>query len=268
MSEIRSKLKEIPPLLNPPLLEAIFELRWELQVDRQSGRMRDPSYPVMYGRIYERLQSSFPFVEDLSSNQVHPEANPYVVRHRLRKQKEGYPLIQIGPGIITVNETMKYSWTSFRDTILNVVEMIEELYPAHISPLNFIKAEIRYLNGIAFEPKNETALVFLRDKLNIGIHLDSDLFEMNEIKNDPEGMSLNLAYPLNKPVGSLLVGTQMGQIQEKPAFLIQSVIQSVGEVVPQDKESFQPWLSSAHCVAENCFLSFFKGPLLEAFCGG
>ena len=33
--------EEIPPLLNPPLAEAIFELRWELLSDQQTGRFRD-----------------------------------------------------------------------------------------------------------------------------------------------------------------------------------------------------------------------------------
>ncbi len=65
------KKTETPPLLHPPLIEAIFELRWEIENDQQNGRMRDPSYPMMYGSLYERLKKDFPVIEDLPSVQAH-----------------------------------------------------------------------------------------------------------------------------------------------------------------------------------------------------
>ena len=43
--------KQIPLLLYPPLIEVIFELHWELETDKQTGRVRDPSYPMLYGRL-------------------------------------------------------------------------------------------------------------------------------------------------------------------------------------------------------------------------
>jgi len=261
------KRTEIPPLLNSPLVEAIFELRWEIQTDQQSGRMRDAAYPMMYGRMYERLKKDFPMIEDLPSTQVHPEANPYVVRHRLRKEKNGYPLIQVGPGIVTVNEAKGYSWTSFKSVILRIIESISDLYPAGTFPLNFIKAEVRYVNGIRFDSQRENPLAFLAEKLHTKIELDSDLFESTEMSDKPAGVSLNLAYNLHKPVGNLLLSAQLGQVESKSAYIIQAAIQSFGETVPHDKEAFEPWLNQAHSAAENCFLSLCKGPLMEKFCG-
>jgi uncharacterized protein (TIGR04255 family) len=261
------KRTEIPPLLNSPLVEAIFELRWEILTDQQTGRMRDPAYPMMYGRLYERLKKDFPLIEDLPTTQVHPEANPYVVRHRLRKEKNGYPLFQVGPGVLTVNEAKGYSWSSFKSIILRLIESIVDLYPSGSVPVNFIKAEMRYVNGIRFDASRDHPLAFLSDKLHMKIELDPGLFAVNEMSDKPNGVSLNLAYSLLQPVGNLLLSAQLGQIDSKPSYVVQSVIQSVGEVVPHDKETFEPWLGAAHDVAENCFLALCKGPLLEKFCG-
>src|SRR5579872_3233151 len=98
------KKNETPVLLNPPMVEVVFEVRWDLLQDQQTGRMRDPSYPMMYGSMYERLKKEFPFIEDLPSTQAHPEATPFTPRHRIRKERTGYPLMQVGPGIVTIND--------------------------------------------------------------------------------------------------------------------------------------------------------------------
>src|SRR5690606_31274766 len=147
----------------------IFELRWEIEtLQAPEGvapgsfvPMRDPSYPMMYGRLYERLKKDFPVTEDLPSMQAHPETAPYVPRHRMRKEKNGYPLIQVGPGIITINQTKAYSWSDFRTLCERVVNAVMDLYPESALPMNFVKAEIRYVNGIRFDLARENPLSFL-----------------------------------------------------------------------------------------------------------
>ncbi len=261
----KAKKTEIPPLLSPPLAEAIFELRWELQTDPQTGRLRDPAYPMMYGRIYERFKKEFPIIEDLPSVQVHPEGSPYVVRHRLRKDKNGWPLVQVGPGIVTVNDAKGYSWKQFKGLIARLIEAIAELYPVGAFPLNLVKCEVRYVNGFQFDMQSEDALDFLAEKLHTKIGLDPELFSNNEVGSKPQGVALNLAYQLNRPVGNLAFSFNLGHMDNKPAYILQTVVQSLGETVPQDKGGFDAWLNEAHDVAENCFLTFCKGSLIEKF---
>ncbi|MDE3046463.1 MAG: TIGR04255 family protein [Verrucomicrobiota bacterium] len=259
--------EEIPPLLNPPLAEAIFELRWELQSDQQTRRMHDVAYPMMYGRIYERLKKDFPLIEDLPATQVHPDGSPFVVRHRLRKEKNGWPLVQVGPGIVTINEDKSYSWSSFRSLILRVVDSIIELYPSESMPLNFVKSEIRYINGITFDPQKEHPLQYMANKLHLKVEVEPEIFALNEIEERPIGIGMNLAYALNRPVGNFAVSSNLGHVDGKPALILQTVIQSLGETVPQDKENFEMWLSQAHGVAENCFGSLCRGALMQRFSG-
>lgn len=261
------KKRETPPLLHPPVIEAIFELRWEIENDQQTGRMRDPSYPMMYGRLYERLKKDFPVIEDLPSVQAHPETAPFVPRHRMRKESNGYPLVQVGPGIITVNEAKGYSWSSFRSLSLRLIESIIELYPAGSLPLNFIKSEIRYVNGIRFDIARENPLSFLAEKLHVKIELDPEFFELNAMNERPNSVGLNLSYVLDKPMGNLAIAVNLGQFEGKPAFIQQTLIQSFGELAPSDGSGFTPWLEEAHTAAENCFQVFYKGALIEKFGG-
>lgn len=263
----KTKKIEIPPLLHSPLIEVIFELRWEIEQDPQNGRARDPSYPMMYGRLYEQIKKDFPFVEDLPSVQAHPETTPYVPRHRMRREKNGYPLVQVGPGIATINDARGYSWTKFRSLALRIVEAITDLYPTETSPLNFIKSEIRYVNGIRFDLARENPLHFLAEKLHLKVEPDEELLEKNKLNERPNAVGVNLAYALEKPMGNLALSVNLGQFEGKPAFIQQTLIHSFGEFVPADVEAFTLWLEEAHTAAETCFHVFCKGELIEKFCG-
>ena len=261
----KTKKQEVSVLLNPPLLEAIFELRWELEQNQATGTLKDPSYPMMYGRMYEKFKKELPVIEDLPTTQVHPESNPFVVRHRMRAKKDEWPLIQVGPGVLTVNETKNYSWTSFRSLIARSIEAIQETFPADGIPLNFIKAEIRYVNGILLENQTENPLSFLAEKLHTKIDMDPEIFELNDAGDHPIGLGLNVLYPLQNPIGQLGVSMNMGQVDKKPAYIVQFVIQSLGEPVPQDRDSFVSWLNRSHEIAENCFQTLCRGSLMSRF---
>lgn len=259
--------EETPVLLHPPLIEVIFELRWEIEADQQSQKMRDPSYPMMYGSLYERLKKELPVIEDLPSTQAHPESTPYVPRHRMRREKDGYPLVQIGPGILTVNESKNYSWGQFSKLALKMIGAIVDLFPHQTMPLNFIKSELRYVNGIKFDIARENPLAFMKEKLHMNIEMDTELFEKNRLNERPNALGLNIAYALEKPLGNLAISANLGQFEGKPAFIQQTLIQSFGELAPTNTEGFEPWLEEAHQTAENTFQVFSKGELMQRYLG-
>jgi uncharacterized protein (TIGR04255 family) len=263
----QNKKIETPPLLYPPMVEAIFELRWEMEQNQQTGTLRDVAYPMMYGQLYELMKKEFPAVEDLPSIHTHPEMAPYTPRHRMRKEVNGYPLIQVGPGILTINHAKGYSWNVFQSLALQLVEAISILYPRKSRPLNFIKCEVRYVNAFFFDTAKENPLAFLQDKLHIGVSLDEEIFTRNSLSQIPNAVGLNLIYPLQKPLGHLGISVNLGQADEKPAYVLQTVVQSFGETVPVDAKALFPWLGQAHDVAENCFQSLCKGTLMNRFCG-
>jgi uncharacterized protein (TIGR04255 family) len=254
-----------PLLVTPPLIETIFELRWELLQDSRTQRYRDPAYPMMYGRIYERFKDALPLFEDLPSSQTHPEVSPYVVRHWMRKGKDLYPLIQVGPGIITVNMTKDgYSWNSLVSLIQEVVEAVLDLYPQGTLPLKFVKSELRYLNAIPFYSQ-EGIISFLKEQLHMDVGAPKALLARDWIYPDPVALSLKLGYGLRQPLGHLVLALDLGEFQQTPAYLLQTIVQSFKNEVGQDEKKLSQWLREAHLVCKESFQAFCEGQLMELF---
>ena len=180
----------------------------------------------------------------------------------------GYPLMQIGPGVATVNVAQGYSWSVFNEHILRLIESIYDLYPTTAHPLNFTKCELRFLNGIRLDSKDENALDFLADKLHIKVEMDSDLFLTSQVIEQPNALNITVGYPLRRPHGNLGISAHLGQMDGKPAYLFQNQVISMGEWVPSDSHGFESWVADAHEAAVQSFISFCKGSLMDKFCGG
>jgi len=81
-----------------PLLEVIFELRW--QIKQKSDLTK---YQYLIGDLYSAIKKTYPVRESLAPPEVPTDIlinNPV---HRFRKDKNQYPLVQIGPGLLTLN---------------------------------------------------------------------------------------------------------------------------------------------------------------------
>lgn len=250
-----------------PLLEAILEMRWELRQDQNGRRLIDPSYPVMYGRLYDRLKDEMPLLEDLPANQANPEATPYVVRHRMRPEPGKYPLVQIGPGIVTINCAKDYDWDAFKALSVRVISTIGEVFPIDRFPLNWMKAELRYMNAVRFDPKMENPLSFLQNKLHIRLGVEEDLFVATGAEESPAAANFHLIYPLPKPAGHLILAGALGEIEGKTAYLLQTIVDSLGEAAPHDRDAVDTWLDDAHLVAKKSFQTLCKGELMKRFQG-
>jgi uncharacterized protein (TIGR04255 family) len=131
-----------------PLAEAIFELRWAPDETRVKGLTVDPGFRLLVGRYYDRVKADYPNVVDLPTAQIPEELAAYAVRHQFRASKDGRPVTQLGPGIVTVNETAAYSWATFKPRILSAVGALFESYPTEIAPCVPNEVMLRYLNAI------------------------------------------------------------------------------------------------------------------------
>src|SRR5262249_46485067 len=130
------------PLAKKPLVEAIFELRWALQT-QQGGQAIDPGFQIFLGRFYDKVSVDFPESENLDAALIPEMMIPYVVRNRFRKTKNGWPLVQVGSGILSVNDTEGYDWLTFRPMLRNTIQILLETYPVKIAPLKFSQVMLR-----------------------------------------------------------------------------------------------------------------------------
>lgn len=128
-------------LKNKPLVEAILEIRWQLQqpirVPAPAQMMLpavDPHYRLLLGRVFDRFQREYPFHEQLPTATLPDEILAHVVQHRFRSAKDDWPLVQVGPGVFTVNDTHRYTWTDFQK---RTKEAVIRLYDAHPAVAEF-----------------------------------------------------------------------------------------------------------------------------------
>ena len=73
----------------------------------------DPHYRLLLGRLFDRFQKDYPVHEQLPTASLPDDMVGQVVQHRFRVAKDDWPLVQVGPGVFTVNDTQHYTWTDF-----------------------------------------------------------------------------------------------------------------------------------------------------------
>ncbi|MEW5936784.1 MAG: TIGR04255 family protein [Candidatus Thermoplasmatota archaeon] len=251
-------------LKNKPLVEAIFELRWELQEPVQ-GMKIDPHYKILIGRIYDRVRDEYPFHEQLPTATMPDEIAGYVVQHRFRKDKDQWPLIQIGPGIITLNDTGGYVWEDFEKRINLLLSILFDAYPDAGTNLKANGLLLRYIDAVDYNYEKEDVFNFLKEKLKVNIQMHKDLFKETGVRNLPLGFDLRFSFPSAKPKGAVHLRFVRGNRKNIDALVWETQVQSIGDDVPKMKDQIITWAISAHELTDDWFFKMIEGELLRRF---
>lgn len=256
-------------LKNKPLVEAIFEIRWDLVVP--SGMPpTDPGFALFQGRYYDRVRKDFPVTVQLPAAGVPEAFAPNTVRVQFRKSQNGWPLTQIGPGVLTVNETEGYKWATYKPVLKQAVDTLFDAYPVDVSELKISQAHLRYINAIPYDPSSEELpiLRFLRERLHTEVVPESLLFFDEDITSDsPESMSLNISYrvPSKQAVSGITVA--LGATNDKPAVILEIVVRTLPNESPGNPGKILTWLDGAHDIIDKWFFALVRGELLKKFEG-
>jgi uncharacterized protein (TIGR04255 family) len=255
MPTIQERPKDLP---RKPLVEAIVEVQWG------SEGQSDPAYPIVVGRLFERVQPKYPEIEDLLAVAVPAELTVHIVRHRFRRSKGGWPLVQIGPGVFTFNETEGYRWDEFS---AQAKALLPKLYEAHPTPDTFRPNSIllRYINALEFDYFSRDLLRLLADKLHTSLSLPEAVFSRTKVHSRPVGLKVQTAFPVEEPRGALTLQFASGTSKGKQALVWEIHVRSVGDDVPEMPAGFDAWLDAAHSVAEEWFFGLAEGELLDGF---
>lgn len=251
-------------LKNKPLVEAIFELRWALQ-KVAPGMKIDPHYWIAVGRIDDRLQVDYPFHEQLPTASIPNEIAGYVVQHRFRKGEGQWPLVQLGPGIITVNDTEGYHWADFEKQISRTIGALFEAYPGGESALKVNDVVLRYINAIAFDFNQQDILAFLKQEMKTVVELCSKLFEDTGVSKQPSGVDARFSFASTTPRGAVHLRVVRGRIRNEDSLLWETVVQAGDEDAPKDQAGIAGWIKAAHDLAHEWFFTLIEGHLLRRF---
>ena len=251
-------------LKKKPLVEAIFELRWDLQ-ELEPGIKMDPHYNLLIGGLYERLKSDYPFHQQLPSAGMPNIMAEYLAQHRFRKGDNQWPLVQIGPGIITVNDTEGYIWEDFERRIVKVVRDLFDVYPNAASDLRPNTLTLRYIDAMPFDFDNCDILLFLREKMNLNIRLHHKLFEETGVEEAPKGLDLRFGFKSSEPQGSMRLRLFRGRQKDVDALIWETIVTSVSGDLPKIPSETDRWLEEAHDLTNSWFFKLIEGELLERF---
>ena len=249
-------------LKNAPLLEAIFEVRWSVRDPTLQGI--DPDYKFVAGCLYNKLKEEYPHYDGLSTVRVPDEFARNMVQHQFRKEKDGWPLVQVGPGVLTVNETKGYEWDDFRDRCKNMVSVFFDTHP-NLESIDVNGLMLRYIDGICFDYGDGDVLDFIEENLHIDLELPTKALEECKIKSNPTNFNASFTYPLENPKGLLHSKIGKGVMEEKDAIIWQTNIQSVGDDTPKMPDDFEAWLESAHGIADKWFFGLLNDKFRKRF---
>ena len=251
-------------LKNKPLVEAIFELRWNLQ-EPAPGMKMDQHYKLLIGRIYDKLNDEYSFYEQLPTATMPDEMMGYMVQYRFRKEKDKWPLIQIGPGIITVNDTEGYIWEDFEKRIIQAVNALFEVYPESKNNLKVNRLLLRYIDAIAFDFEKDNIFTFLREQVKTKINLYQDLFKDTRVKKLPLSLDLRFSFASTKPKGAIRLRFVQGKTKGSGALILETMVESVSEDAPKVQNEIADWIKEAHNLADDWFFKLIEGELLRRF---
>jgi len=253
----------IKKLKNPPLVEAIFELRWALQPLPNGGQI-DPHYKILVGRLYDKFHEAYPEHEPLPTASMPDEISGGTVQHRFRCAPQDWPLIQIGPGILTVNDTKYNTWEDFRTRTEDAVKKLFEAYPKS-ETLKIESLMLRYIDATKCNYLAQDIFSFLKSKMNISINLPKNLFEYEGIKQVPHQFNWQSSFKCDKPKGNVVIRFVTGQQHNLPALIWETIVHSHETDIPEMPVNFETWLNSAHAITDDWFFKLIDGDLKKEF---
>ena len=260
-----NSIPEPSDLPKKPLVEAIFQLQWSLQ--QQGPLAADPGFPLFQGRYYDRIREKYPFAVPLPAAAVPEPMTAHTVRQQFRAGEKQWPVTQIGPGILTVNETTNYRWQTFLPLIRQAINALFDAYPTDIAELKPREAQLRYINAIdlAAGDTPKPLLVYLKENLHTALAVEPLLFEDPEQAQRPDGLNITLVYQLINPEAVAAVTFTNGEVNGKPSLLFEITVKTTPGKTPGSPDAFFVWLESAHRIVDKWFFALTRGSLLEEF---
>lgn len=250
-----------PKLPNAPLQEVVFEVNWELDIDPTTNQQTDSKFDLAQGVFANTvMKAGFPIwrrMPNASLGGIIASINNYQPLHQFWAGQNQWPVLQIGPGIMTVNDTERnYSFEgSFYSLIGSSLDILHDSYQRE---MKFSRVSLRYINSVEL---NGEQIIDLTGFL--GSNLLIDIKKGFEIPGRLSNISLHEVYLLDD--GSELniaVGSGNRFDTNKPAILWQNALTKNGSF---DLGHIKEWLSQAHEVTSQLFKQMASKEFYESF---
>lgn len=238
-------------LPNAPLLEVIFELRWEV-----TNKADLSKYQYLHGDLYSILKDTYPFRESLVPPEIPSDVLINKPVHRFRTAPRDYPLFQIGPGLITLNTVDKrYEWNEYFEWCKNLIDAFFNVYP--LDKAEKFTPSLIYFDFLKLDITKGDILTYINKHFNINV--SQNFFNT---KNFPKIFNWGLGY--DTELGELSVKINVGKNgKQEEGLIIQTQLR--GLKFDPESEHILNWLDNSHKFCSNLFKEMTKGALYESF---
>jgi uncharacterized protein (TIGR04255 family) len=250
-------------LSKKPLVKAIFQITWELpEIDPKTGIY--PHYKLLVGRIYDRIKEDYPHHEELPTATMPDEMSAYNIQHLFRKEDGKWPLIGVGPGIIILEDTENYVWDDFKERILNLTNLLYDLYKDLNGNFKINGSMLRYIDAIRYN-YNKNVFDFIKNNMKTDIHIYDELFANQNVNPIPHYFDLMFTYELKKPKGAIHLRFTRGIGKDKNKLIWETVVNSLEQDAPNSKKNIMKWAEQAHDLTDEWFFKIIEGKLAKRF---
>jgi uncharacterized protein (TIGR04255 family) len=258
----RMRPKNLP---NKPLIEAILELKWKPPFFSSSSLGVDGDLRLFLGRFHDAVREQYPAFEILPTAAAPEQAAPNLPQYRFRQIDGGWPLVQLGSGLLALNDTAAYTWKSFRERAKTIATLVFETYPTKLEATSL---ELRYINAVYVDFEKHELFTQIAEKFRIPLSFPPSLFDGTGVSNRALLFGLQSAFPTKSPLGSLRFTISRGRANDRDAILWETIVHTAEKELPTLPTGFLAWLDAAHKTAEEWFFRLVEGELLEQFSGG
>lgn len=241
-------------LLKAPLKEVIFEVRWKLTPDQTGTWLVDEGYDLAVGKFQNLVENDFPFVVRKLPQNLPGQLLSFLIDFQFWRDENRYPVVQIGRGIMTVNDTdHNYLWAeNYRPAVIDALIKLQKAY----GDLEFEHASLRYLDAVQLIDYNFNGWPdFISNHLNIGVN------NSFEVAGKPTNVAINQTFKLDNG-SDLNVQVSDTVHDNKPGMLWQTMV-SRNDTCGVDE--LLTWLDEAHETTSKTFRSICKPEFYDSF---
>lgn len=248
-------------LVNPPLLEAIFELRWgETSPGEFTYSQNEQS--LFAGKVSAAAAlAGYKYSEGVQPSNL-PAPLPMMVSHRFRENKNTWPCFQVGLGIFTANQIAEgYGWSSFKGIIGKGIDILNNASLEQTdSTRDTFTATLRYQDAF-FPQKGMSVEDYLNEHFKITASLPDIFLENERIDRQQSSLNFQVNTATNTPKGQITIRIGNAIIKGEPGLLMEIIVTSkLTKVIDNklNKASLLDWAESAHELQKHSFESLVK----------
>ena len=228
-------------LPNAPLKEVIFEIFWDDSIENSNTPV-DQGFELALGVFANKIQKTHPKIKKIFPDNF-PLSLMGKTTHQFWKDEMTWPVVQLGPGVMAINDTDKsYDWENgYFDLIKNCLKYLYESYNGKI---NVKQLQLKYIDAVDLPPDSDCS-VFLRNNLRI---------ELKNHFNTPStlsGFQINQSFILDDASSiSLTVNDAINNMTQEKSIVWTTTVMSK-EIF--DFDGIIPWLQKAHISSSTMF---------------